>query len=414
MIFFGKPLDFGKSGDKLPTQTFVKDGVDMAATIVDIAKKVGISASWVSIVLRNHPRAKEVSPQVRERIKAAAKELHYHRNLSATTIVKGFNSSTIAMIVPEISTTGSPSYLGMRYFCDIRFFNEHGYGVRIYCGNDLEKVFQEILSNQIRYVFINHLDQVKMHFCAELCRKNSLKAAFRDWRPEAYPEFPSFGPDSRRTAAMLVEYLAELGHTRIAAAFGSFKARVNLERYNGWLDALKKCRLSSCSDMYIHVNGFSDAAFLTMLRKYQPTAIFASDSSFARRILSFCSFNRISIPQAFSVVSSDSLMGDFYLPVSVTGINGKSILENTEKSIIAYFEGKTVDSALFTGMVAPGESSAPPSGDLSWLNRLPKTLDHDREWFPNNSRYETEELGPVKKNYDGKLHCNTNNNSKRR
>ena len=388
----------------------------MGATIYDIAKKAGVSACWVSFVLRDHPRAKEVSPEMRERIKAAAAELHYHRNLSAATISTGFNNSTIAMIVPELSETDSPNYLGTQYFRDIRFFNEHGYGVRIYCGDDIERVFQEILSNQIRYVFVSLRDQTKSLLCAELCRKNGLKAAFHGFLPSGYPEFPAFDTDNRGIAAALVEYLAGLGHTRIAAAFGSFKAKVNQERYNGWLDALTKCGLSACSEMFIHVHGFSDAAFLDLLRKYRPTAIFASDLSFARRILYFCAVYRISVPRAFSVVSLDRVEGgDFYLPLSITGTEDKSILENIESASRAYFEGKRTDSAVFTGTIVPGESSAPPSGDLSWLDRLPETIGNEREWFPDNSLYEREDAakdapGPDRSlTEDETLHCNKNN-----
>ena len=238
----------------------------MAATIVDIAKKAGVSTCWVSFVLRDHPRSKEVSPQVRQRIKDAAAELHYHRNLSAATIVNGFNKSTIAMIVPQIEFGDTMSYLQSEYFGNIRFFNEHGYGVRIYCADDLEKVFQEILSNQIRYVFICLYDQFKRDLCADFCRKNKLKAVFRGCHCKTYEDFPSFDSDDPAITASLVEYLAGLGHTRIAGVFGSLKSGTNQDRYSGWLAGLKKCGLSDCSGMYIQNYGFSDAAFLDCIR----------------------------------------------------------------------------------------------------------------------------------------------------
>ena len=363
----------------------------MSATIYDIAKKAGVSACCVSYVLRNHPRAGRIRPEVRELIKAAAAELNYHSNLSAVTISNGFNKSTIAMIVSNTDVDAFP-YHNSQYFHDIHFFNSHGYGVRIYCGEDMEKVFQEILSNQIRYVFVSHLDSAKYMLCAEICRNNGLKAVFRGISPDLFPDYPAFDTDYRGTAAALVEFLAGLGHTRIAAAFGSFRARANQERYNGWLDALEKCGLTDCSDMFIHGRGFSDTAFLGLLREYRPTAVFASDLSFADRILNFCSIYRIPVPQAFSIVSSDySKKKNFYLPLSVTGTESSTVRENIESAALAYFEGKLADSVFFTGTIVPGESSAPPSGDLSWLERLPETLEQDRKWFPDNTLFEAEE-----------------------
>ena len=364
----------------------------MGATIYDIAKKAGVSTCWVSFVLRDHPRAKEVSPEVRQRIKDTAAALHYHRNLSAVTISNGFNKSTIALIVPEAEIRNSINYMQSQYFGYIRFFNKHGYGVRIYCDDDMEKVFQEILSNQIRYVFICLYDQQKRDLCADFCRKNKLNAVFQGCYCKPYDDFPSFDSDDTAISASLVEYLAGLGHTRIAAVFGSLNQNANRDRYSGWLQGLKKCGLSDCSGMYLQNYGFSDAVFLDMLRKYQPSAIFASDLSIARRILNFCLFYHIPIPEAFSVVSLDcSQKTDFYLPFAITGTDHDNISENIVRSCLAHFEGRTSGSKFFPAEIIPGQSTAAPSGDLSWLDRLPENFESDRKWFPDNRIFEVED-----------------------
>ena len=361
----------------------------MAATIYDIAKKAGVSTCWVSFVLRDHPRAKEVSPEVRQRIKDAAAALHYHRNLSAVTISNGYNKSTIAMIVSEEEIRNSKNYMQSLYFGYIRFFNKHGYGVRIYCDDDMQIVFQEVLSNQIRYVFICLDEQLKRDLCADFCRKNRLKAVFQGCHRKPYDDFPSFDSDETAISASLVEYLARLGHTRIAAVFGSLDQNANRDRYSGWLAGLKNCGLSGCSGMYIQNYGFSEAAFLDMLRKHHPSAIFASDLSIVRRILSFCLFYHIPLPEAFSVVSLDcSQKLDFYLPFSITGSDHDNISENIVKSCLAHFEGRTSGSKFFPAQIVPGQSSAPPSGNLSWLDRLPENFENDRRWFPDNRIFE--------------------------
>ena len=360
----------------------------MGATIYDIAKKAGVSTCWVSFVLRDHPRAREVSPEVRQRIKDAAAALHYHRNLSAVTISNGFNSSTIAMIVPEMDVRDAMIYMQSEYFGNIRFFNEHGYGVRIYCADDMENVFQEILSNQIRYVFICLYDQRKRDLCADFCRKNELKAVFRGCHCKPYEDFPSFDSDDPAIAASLVEYLAGLGHTRIAGVFGSLQTGTNRDRYSGWLRGLKKCGLSGGLDRYIQNYGFSDAAFLELLRKQRPTAVFAADLSIAERIMNFCAFYRIPVPEAFSVVSFDYSDRNFYFPLSITGTEQDSIAENIERSCLAHFEGKIAGSKFFSATIIPGQSTAAPSGDLSWLKRLPETIENDRRWFPDNQIFE--------------------------
>jgi DNA-binding LacI/PurR family transcriptional regulator len=68
------------------------------ATIVDIAKKLGISPSTVSRALNDHP---DCSPETKNRVKKAAAALSYSPNPSAR-ILKGNRTMTIGIIVPEI------------------------------------------------------------------------------------------------------------------------------------------------------------------------------------------------------------------------------------------------------------------------------------------------------------------------
>ena len=365
----------------------------MSATIYDIAEKAGVSACWVSFVLRDHPRAKEVSAQMRKRIKEAAAELNYHRNLSAATISGGFNRSTIAMIVPDTWKMREYAYMNVRYFHAVQYFNERGYGVRIYCENDdLENTFQEILSNQIRYVFVNLYDREKRDLCAEICRKNKLMAAFRGCHLPPYPDFPSFESDDDAVVLSLVEHLVKLGHTRIGAVLGTLCAPYNQVRYKAWKKAVKKFGLPDDPGLCIHVHGFSDDAFLRFLREQRPGAVFAADHSIAVRILNFCSFCRIPVPEAFSLVSFNaSPPHPYYTNLSITGAEEESATEGIEKACLAYFSGRRKKSAFFSGKIVPGQSSGAPSGDLSWLAKLPESLEHDRQWFPDNVPYEQEE-----------------------
>ena len=56
----------------------------MKVTIKDVAKAVGVSASTVSRALRDHPR---ISPEVRQRVQQAAREMDFHPNQMARSLV---------------------------------------------------------------------------------------------------------------------------------------------------------------------------------------------------------------------------------------------------------------------------------------------------------------------------------------
>lgn len=55
------------------------------ATIKDVAKAAGVSASTVSRALRDHPR---ISEEVRQRVRKVAREMDFHPNLVARSLVK--------------------------------------------------------------------------------------------------------------------------------------------------------------------------------------------------------------------------------------------------------------------------------------------------------------------------------------
>jgi len=68
------------------------------ATIVDIAKKLGVAPSTVSRALSDHP---DVKTSTKEQIKKLAKDLHYSPNPIARSL-KSSRTTTIGVIVPEI------------------------------------------------------------------------------------------------------------------------------------------------------------------------------------------------------------------------------------------------------------------------------------------------------------------------
>jgi DNA-binding LacI/PurR family transcriptional regulator len=66
----------------------------MGTTIKDVAKKVGVTPTTVSMVMRNDPR---ISEKTREKVLKAVKELNYYPNLIGRSLVKG-KTNTVAVV----------------------------------------------------------------------------------------------------------------------------------------------------------------------------------------------------------------------------------------------------------------------------------------------------------------------------
>src|SRR4029078_5470478 len=88
-------------------------------TIYDLSKEMGISASYISKALNDHP---STSAKAREAVKKKALELNYKHNSHAANLRQG-SSKTIGVIVPHINQSFfSEAIAGIEEVC---FENNH-------------------------------------------------------------------------------------------------------------------------------------------------------------------------------------------------------------------------------------------------------------------------------------------------
>lgn len=89
-------------------------------TIVDLARACGVSATTVSLALRNHPR---ISEETKKRVRAAASKMHYRRNPMMSALMANLSQSRhslapvpLAAVYAHNSATiegGNPYHLRM-------------------------------------------------------------------------------------------------------------------------------------------------------------------------------------------------------------------------------------------------------------------------------------------------------------
>jgi LacI family transcriptional regulator len=76
------------------------DRASGAATLEEVARAAGVSLATASRALNGSTR--NVNPEYRERVLAAARALNYSPNLAAQAVAKG-GTSTVALVVADIS-----------------------------------------------------------------------------------------------------------------------------------------------------------------------------------------------------------------------------------------------------------------------------------------------------------------------
>ena len=81
----------------------------MRATIKDIAERVGVSKSLVSMYLNNHPLASRIAERTKKKIDEAVREMNYQPSVTARALKNG-KSKTIGLVIAEISGIYSSFY----------------------------------------------------------------------------------------------------------------------------------------------------------------------------------------------------------------------------------------------------------------------------------------------------------------
>ncbi|OQA88301.1 MAG: HTH-type transcriptional repressor CytR [Lentisphaerae bacterium ADurb.Bin242] len=270
----------------------------MSVTQKDIAKAAHIEQSSVSRILRNDPRMNELSEDVRASVRRIAAEMGYQTNISAATIRKGINTSTIAAITVDVNpyNYSYQSYL----FQSIRAVNQAGYGVRVYCGTDFEQIFREINANQIQYVICYCNKEPDCSRLAGIARRYGMKMIFND-SIQRFLDFPVVDSDNVLNMGKMVDYLHDLGHRRIAFACGECVHETTILRYRGFLEGMKRHGLR-CGPRQVFRKNFNAVEFLDFLRSTLPTALCCVDPSVAILTESALLRAGVRIPEDISMI----------------------------------------------------------------------------------------------------------------
>jgi DNA-binding LacI/PurR family transcriptional regulator len=217
------------------------------ATIVDIAKKLGISASTVSRSLSDHPGIKR---ETKELVKKVAKELRYIPNPNARNL-KSNRATTIGVMVPQIKHDFFSSAIsGIEEVA-----NQYGYTI-IVCQSN-ESYEREVLNTSVLtghrvagiIVSISQKTRDSEHF-QELVRRN-IPLVFFDRICEDV-KASKVVIDDYKSAFDAVTYLINKGYKKIVHFAGPKDVGVYEKRLKGYTDAILNARLPFHEEFIIH------------------------------------------------------------------------------------------------------------------------------------------------------------------
>lgn len=325
------------------------------ATIYDVAAISGVSACSVSWVLGGHPRSREISAAVREKIRNAAKKLGYRRNISAATMRKGFNESTIGLLPGN-------SDKDLLYMA-VSEINANGLGVRIYNNADIEKTIRDLEDNQInRLLSFNgrqNVDPLLLKYASD----NNIRMVMVGGEP--VPGFITIRTDERLAMHQAVKYLYDLGHRKICLHCGPHRYFSTNERHEGFLQALREFGLDD-SPSNVLCEEVSATSLFRFLHERLPSAICGIYPGWTINIELLMMKSGLRIPEDISLLSfgnRDGLASGF----SVVPLT--SLTEQTGEMVrcavhtLLELPDAVHQTTLFPTTLTVAESCMPPGPD---------------------------------------------------
>ncbi|QUY48922.1 LacI family DNA-binding transcriptional regulator [Serratia plymuthica] len=277
------------------------------ATILEVAKKAGVSKATVSRVLSG---SGYVSPEKRERVDNAIAETGYRPNLLARNLATK-TTQTIGLVVTN--TLYSGNYFSELMSQSARIMEENGRQLILADGKhtaEEEKAAIQFLLDlrcdgviiYPRFLSIAEMDEIISR------HKQPILVINRRLRlNDSYCIFS----DQQATSATAVAHLIQLGHRDIAFITGSLDSPTGLERLSGYKSALAQQGIAANNALIVEGkwNAQSGMAAVDALLAggHAFSAIVASNDEMAIGAMKRLAECQIPVPSAVSVIGFDDI-----------------------------------------------------------------------------------------------------------
>jgi len=285
-------------------------------TLKDIAQATGVSISTVSRVLDDRtPRSTSATAT---RVRAAADELGYRRNVSASSLRRGV-TATIGVLVPRLTD----AVMALMFEAVERTAHRRGYfAVVATCGDDVEderRATETLLDRGVDGLVL-----------ATARLDDPLPASLRD---RGIPHVlalrtdgvsPSSLGDDETGGYLAARHLLDLGHRDIGIVTGPWFTSSGRDRRAGAERALREAGIELPANRILAVGYGLDHGFEAGQRLFQgadrPTAVFAANDNLAMGVATAAQSLGMITGRDLAVVGYNDIPLVSRLPVPLTSV----------------------------------------------------------------------------------------------
>ena len=288
-------------------------------SLKDIATEFNVSISTVSRALKD---SYEISPELRNRIQAFAKERNYRPSPFAMSLLKN-SSGIIGIIVPDLVTYFYASIISG--ISDMA--KQKGYSVIIASSYEQYEEEKQCLENLINIrvegvmACISQETTDYSHF--EALEELNIPLAFFD-RVCLPDKFSSVVADNQESARIATEHLLQNGSKRVGFIGGAHYLHIVKKRKEGYLEALQKYNipieeaLIICEKMTPEEGCEATKRLLNLPNP--PDAILAMNDTLAFAAMKEIKNNNLRIPQDIALIGYTDDTHSNYVEPALTAI----------------------------------------------------------------------------------------------
>ena len=302
------------------------------ATIRDVAEKANVGIGTVSRVLNNHPY---VSPDTRQKVLDAIKELNYTPNLIAKQLSSG-RTHAIAVTLPFLTY---PSFVERLRGVQTALADSN-YVLILYGA-------ESVSQRDVNFSDLSQTTRIDGILIVSVPLSEENANAFLETNTPIvlvdifHPKFSRVFVDEVEGGVMATQHLIELGHSNIAFISDlldpDFQFLAMRERYRGYQKALRENGIPIRPEYHLEApHGQYEAKLLAeqlLHLEDPPTAIFAGSDTQAIGVLNAAREMNIQVPEQLSVIGYDGIRDAEYLqlttieqPLFDSGVEGVNLL----------------------------------------------------------------------------------------
>lgn len=298
------------------------------ATIIDIAKELGVSPSTVSRALREES---VVNNETIRRVKDMAHKLNYVPN-KAASMLRRSQSRQIGVLIPDISNT----VYGLLVKGIDDTLRPQGYHMCLCCTyrdpDEEASLLEMFLENRCAGIIVASREGASSKQTLKQLKSFEAEGGpivFSGYEPAGKVAADVVGVDVFAGARMMTEYLITQGHASIALLGGADSSPLVVARREGYRRALQDSGIAAKSECiidggYDHSTGVRGAAAVAeLVSKGEATAVFCVNDMVAIGLVSGLLERGVRIPDDVSVAGFDDIPEAQWISVPLTTVRQK-------------------------------------------------------------------------------------------